>query len=325
MINLSIGIIGAGYVSNMHSKAIRNVYPDIVQYVFDVNRERAKQFATDNKCVFMESLDEMMSCVDSLIIASSTDSHYKLSMEAMKLKKNLLCEKPMALSLDNAINMVEICKTYRLNCSIGYNYRFFDIVGIINNELDIGNWLKIKVTIERLIRNDWFGKGTGVLADLGTHLIDLIAYLCKSDISITSCSSNIKYEHGVDVYAELNGKTKNDVFFTMISARILDEDNVGLSLEIEGETGEFYYDSRDINHYKLKRYDRNECYIADVGTSVSDFFDFSMSICRQDKEWIDSILYETECCNASFLDGLKVQEVLKYIGYEEGAKFGEKI
>lgn len=318
MINLSIGIIGAGYVANMHSKAIRNIYPDIVQYVFDVNCERAKQFAIDNKCVFMESLDEMMSCVDSLIIASSSDSHYKLSMEAMKLKKNLLCEKPMALSLDNAIEMVETCKIYSLNCSIGYNYRFFDIVGIINNELDIGKWLKIKVTIERLIRNDWSGNGTGVLADLGTHLIDLIVYLCKSDISVTSCSSNIKYEHGVDVYAELNGKTKNEVFFTMISARILDEDNVGFSLEIEGETGGFYYDSRDVNHYKIKRDDLNKCYTVDEGKSVSDFFDFSTSICRQDKEWIDSILYKTACNNASFLDGLKVQEVLKYIGYEEG-------
>lgn len=305
-------------MANMHSKAIRNIYPDIVQYVFDVNCERAKQFAIDNKCVFMESLDEMMSCVDSLIIASSSDSHYKLSMEAMKLKKNLLCEKPMALSLNNAIEMVETCKIYSLNCSIGYNYRFFDIVGIINNELDIGKWLKIKVTIERLIRNDWSGNGTGVLADLGTHLIDLIVYLCKSDISVTSCSSNIKYEHGVDVYAELNGKTKNEVFFTMISARILDEDNVGFSLEIEGETGGFYYDSRDVNHYKIKRDDLNKCYTVDEGKSVSDFFDFSTSICRQDKEWIDSILYKTACNNASFLDGLKVQEVLKYIGYEEG-------
>lgn len=321
MINLSIGIIGAGYVANMHSKAIRDVYPNIVQYVFDVNRERAKQFATDNKCVFMESLDETISCVGCLIIASSTDSHYKLSMEAMKLKKHLLCEKPMALSLDEAIEMVEICRTYKLNCFIGYNYRFFDIVRIINNELNIGNWLKIKVTIERLIRNDWSGNGTGVLADLGTHLIDLIAYLCKSDISVTSCSSNIKYEHGVDVYAELNGKTKNDIIFTMISARILDEDNVGFSLEIEGETGKFYYDSRDINHYRVKRDDLNKCYMVDEGKSVSDFFDFSMSICRQDKEWIDSILYETECNNASFLDGLKVQEILKYIGYEEGVNF----
>lgn len=321
MIKLSIGIIGAGYVANMHSKAICDVYSDIVQYVFDVNRERASQFATDNKCVFMESLDEMISCADSLIIASSSDSHYKLSIEAMKSGKHLLCEKPMALSLDDATEMVEICRKYKLRCVVGYNYRFFDIVKIINNELNIGNWLKIKVSIERLIRTDWSGNGTGVLADLGTHLIDLIAYLCKSDINVTSCNSNIKYEHGVDVYAELNGKTKNDMLFTIISARILDERKVRFCLEIEGTTGKFYYDSRDVNHYRIERNNLIKCYMVDEEGRKTDFFDFSKSIYRQDKEWIDSILYKTKSNNASFLDGLKVQEVLKYIGYEEGVDF----
>ena len=152
---MKIGIIGIGFAGQLHSKVIEMLDTNIVYYVYDVMPNAAQEFAKAHKCQAVNSLEELYEKIDAVIIATPTFTHYNLVMEAIQKGKHILCEKPMAVRLSEAEEMLEMSRKENKICAIGFNYRFFEITEILKKQNQIGEMCNIKILIKRLFRNDW--------------------------------------------------------------------------------------------------------------------------------------------------------------------------
>ncbi len=307
---MKIGIIGIGFVGQLHSKVMEIISSNIEYYVYDVTKYAAQEFAKKHKCHALNTLEEIYNNTDAVIIATPTFTHYDLVMEALQKGKHVLCEKPMSLRVEEAEKMFMESKRRNLTCAIGFNYRFFEITEILQKTNQIGKICDIDIAIKRLFRNDWHNKENGVLADLGIHLIDYIMYLCGEKIDLSTCKVNRKYINGWDYDSKVYGKTEGKISFRLTAARTKILDEVQFSFKITGTTGSFIYDSRQETSYVIEKNNRTVAYNFDKTEKTEGFFDFTDSILRQDKAWIKTISGENVKEIATFEDGFYTQKAL---------------
>lgn len=310
--SMKIGIIGAGYAAQVHSRVIKDLYPDIKQYVYDVKLHAAQEFAKNQGCQAVKTLEELYDEIEAVIIATPTFTHYKIAMEAMQKGKHILCEKPMAVRGIEAEEMFMMGKEKGLICAIGFNYRYFEITKIMKELDQIGEINQICFLIKRLCRNDWHNKDNGVLADLGIHLIDLVAYLCGQEIELSSSVVRRKCMEGWDYDSNVCGKTEKGISFELTASRIKESKEVRFYAEIEGTEGVFRYDSRQETIYEIEKNNISKIYYFEKSKKTDGFFDFTDSVWRQDADWIRSLSGEKKKKMATFEDGFYAQKVLDY-------------
>lgn len=284
-------MIGAGLSASWHVNAIKKQDPETEFRVFDLDLQAGRNFSEQWEICVAETLEELYQQVEAVIICTPTFTHHDLAMEAMRRRKHVLCEKPMALTAEDAKRMADMAKKMGTVCVVGFNYRYFDITEAWRQQYARDNIRRIKLMIQRRFRSDWHHKGNGVLADLGIHLIDLLVYLFGQKIVLSSCKTYMKYQEDWDYYAQVLGETEGGILFELVAARTEDLDEVGFRMEIDGEKNMFRFDSRK---------------------EQGDFFDFSDSIQKQDHAWMQAISLGSRGELASFDHGLYVQNVLAY-------------
>ena len=127
--------------------------------------------------------------IDVVTIATPNSSHEQIAIEALQAGKHVLCEKPLALSLDGARRMAAAARaTGRVN-SVNYRYRWVPSARYLKELLETG-----EVGVVRQIFMNYFNaavvdpttpiqwrqtraEGGGILADIGSHLIDMALWL----------------------------------------------------------------------------------------------------------------------------------------------------
>ena len=310
---MKIGIVGLGFVGQMHLKVIESLKLDIEKYVYDITPNIAKEFEKNNNCKAVDSIEELFNNVDAVIIATPTSTHYNLVMESIRREKHVLCEKPMSVKIEEATEMLKISKEKNLVCSIGFNYRFFEITEILKRNSEIGKIKNIHIEIRRLFRDGWHTKENGVLADLGIHLIDYIYYICEQEIKLSTCKINQKYIEDWDYNTSVSGKLKGGISFELCASRLRNDDEVRFAFEVIGENGKFLYDSRQENLYSIEKDKNINTYQFVKRKKTEGFFDFSDSILRQDTEWIKAISKGIRGNIPTFEDGVRAQKVLDFL------------
>lgn len=307
---LKIGIIGAGFVAGIHSKALKTIDCSIKQYVFDVNDEVAKKFSIEYDCLVAKTLDDLLDSVDAVIIATPVWTHSDLVRKALNQNKHILCEKPMAQSCDEAKEMCNLGLNTNAICAVGLNYRFFDITKSLLNEIKDTTVEEIHLSIRRLFRNDWRRDETSVLSDLGIHLIDLLSVLSGGKIDIERCNTHMKYINTCDYESIVKGYTDNNIAFYLEAARIDNLEDVMFFVQLKCDKRIIKYDSRSMQIYSVTEYDKTYTKSLSKETSHKNFFDFFDSIMLQDKEWVAAIRGSDRLAIASFDDGYQAQIAL---------------
>src|SRR5215217_6215534 len=127
--------------------------------------------------------------IDVVTIATPNSSHEQITIEALQAGKHVLCEKPLALSLDAARRMAAAARTSGRVNSVNYRYRWVPSARYLKELLETG-----EVGVVRQIFMNYFNaavvdpatpiqwrqtraEGGGILADIGSHLIDMALWL----------------------------------------------------------------------------------------------------------------------------------------------------
>ncbi|RKL66604.1 dehydrogenase [Salipaludibacillus neizhouensis] len=202
---LKVGIIGCGSITKFRHGPEYQANPYVSELVFfDRNPERAKALAEQFGGSVVQSAEEILqdASVDLVSDCSSNESHEIFSTEALLAGKHVLCEKPIALTLEGAGKIVEAQKKSQKKLMIDHNQRFTPAhqkaKEIILSE-SLGKVLTFKTTFGHSgpefwgvnkSNNTWFFKkdrsGLGVAGDLGTHKIDILHYLLDDEIQEVS-------------------------------------------------------------------------------------------------------------------------------------------
>ena len=195
---IRIGIIGTGRIAERFVPEARYVSGVIVQSVYNPHEAHAKRFAEQFELAFYTSdLELFWEKVDAVYIASPHETPCDYTREALKQKKHVLCEKPMAMSLEECGAMVETARQTDRVLMIAQNQRLnqaHQLVRSLVAQGEIGRLLAFQLTFGHSGPENWTGQpdpwffrknsaGLGALGDLGVHKIDLLRYLTGDEVS----------------------------------------------------------------------------------------------------------------------------------------------
>ena len=200
----NIGLIGPGFMGRTHSNAYLRVknffdleHTPVLKAVCGRNAENAQTFAgqwgyesveTDwRKLVERED-------IDAIDICTPNNFHAEIAIAAGKTGKAVLCEKPLAMNVEEGLQMVEAIEEAGVPNTIWYNYRRVPAVTLVKNLIDQGrlgrifhyraNFLQdwtISADLPQggaaLWRLDAKAAGSGVTGDLLAHCIDTALWL----------------------------------------------------------------------------------------------------------------------------------------------------
>jgi len=236
-----IGIVGCGATAAHHSVACRKI-GDKVKLVaaYDTNEKRAKRLAkTDGMDVCGEYQTLLSrSDVNAVIIALPHYLHSDATIAACEAGKHVLCEKPMAPTLEECDAMIKATEKAEVKLMIAENHRFLPAHRIVQDYVSRGMISDVLLArayesvseIPNLSKADhWKGSpalaGGGVLMDAGVHRFSVLRWLLGEVVSVYCWLAKqvIKLENKAEDNAMMFLKFENGaiaevvVSFTVIS------------------------------------------------------------------------------------------------------------
>jgi len=136
---LEIAQFGAGRIGQIHASNIAAMKDVRLRYVVDVNAEAAQKLAARYGAKVAAEREAFADGkVDAVLIASSTDTHARLAIEAARAGKAIFCEKPIDLSLKRVDTCLEEVSKAAVPMFVGFNRRFDPSFSALKNRLDAG-------------------------------------------------------------------------------------------------------------------------------------------------------------------------------------------
>ena len=197
-----IGIVGtSGYADWMYYPRFKNHPGANVCAVCGRNRARAEELAQKYAIpqVFTDYREMIQTAeLDAVVAAVPDYLHYPITMAALEARLHVICEKPMALNLAQAREMLAKAEAAQVRHMVMFTYRWAPVIRALERLLSqgyigrcydahfayIGGYAR-----EGLYQWKWDGQyGLGGLGDLGAHVIDMARLLVGE---ITSVYANL--------------------------------------------------------------------------------------------------------------------------------------
>ena len=310
MRTLKVGVIGCGSIARrrhlLEYEANSNV--EIVA-VCDIIADRAEEMATAYNAKAFVDYKELLATegLDAVSVCLPNYLHAPVSIEALNAGYHVLCEKPMAISKEEAENMIEAAEKNDKKLMIGHNQRFVSSHQKAKELIDsgaIGKVYSFRTTFGHPGPEAWSIDGReswffdkeqafiGALGDLGVHKSDLIRYLLGEITEVGAfVETNAKEDTEIDDNAVCIVKTENGVIGTITAswAYVASGDNstviYGENAIIRLEDDPVYslivqYKNGETVNYELDKIQTNE----EGGQTNTHVIDHFVDSIIQDKE-----------------------------------------
>ena len=196
---LRIGIIGAGNIRHSHMAGYKALSDEVeVIAACDIDEKKlteyCKQYDIPNKYT---DFNEMMAKedLDAVSVCTWNSVHKDATIAALRGGANVICEKPMAMNTEEALEMLKVSKETGKLLQIGFVRRFGNDADALKEYISAGTFGDIYYAKATYLRRSgcpggWFGdksrSGGGPLIDLGVHVIDLVRYLAGSPKAVSA-------------------------------------------------------------------------------------------------------------------------------------------
>ena len=201
MNRINIAFSGFGSIGRIHLLGYRDIgeyypgsLPEIrIKGLLASTPERGEKAAADAGIEkAYSSFDELVADpeIDVVDIVSPNYLHREQILKAVKAGKHVLCEKPLTLNGDDAVEVLDAAKGSGKTLGMIFNYRFIPAIIKAKELIDAGRLGEVYSFRGEYFhtgyqnpgrpfswRMDFSRSGGGALADLGVHVIDLLAYL----------------------------------------------------------------------------------------------------------------------------------------------------
>ena len=245
-----VGLIGAGGISRVHADAWRALGAE--GYVTSL--QGGEEIAAEYGFTFVEDVDALIEAVDIVDILTPSSTHADLALRAIARGRDVICEKPLADTAENAARVVQAAEEAGVRLFPAHVVRYMGEyerikAGIVSGRIG-------EVAVQRFARagaapqSPWFfteSTGGGVIRDLMIHDIDQAIWFAGPVAS---------------VYAVQNPPTVDDVVPAPVSSHVVLTHENGVishlhaswvaagmpfrtSVEVSGSSGRLRYDSAE--------------------------------------------------------------------------------
>jgi predicted dehydrogenase len=209
MKTIRTAIIGTGFMGRVHVEALRRV--EYVEPIAIVGRNEdaarrlgagfgISKFATD----YREILHDPE--IDAVHICTPNAQHFPIAKDALLAGKHVLCEKPLAISLEEGRELVALARQKKLRNCVCHNLRYYPMVQQMRRMReggDLGDILVVQGTYFQdwlLHDSDWnwrvsskAGGPSRCMADIGSHWFDMAEHV--SGLRVTSLCADLQTFH----------------------------------------------------------------------------------------------------------------------------------
>lgn len=289
---LNIGLVGYKFMGKAHSNAFRKVgmffEPSLKVGMKAICgrdeawvKESAEKFGWEGYETSWKDLIARND-IDAVDITAPSNYHKEIAIAAAKARKHIFCEKPLALNLKDAREMLAAAEEANVKHQIGFNYRFAPAIQLAKKLIDEGKIGTI-YHFRALYLQDWIVDpdfplvwrldkevaGSGSHGDLGAHFIDLARFLVGDFDEVIGMSETfIKERPIVEKMTGLSGKAqegaemgkvtvddatlflarfKNGALGSFEATRFATGHKNGMSFEINGSKGSIRFEFERMN------------------------------------------------------------------------------
>ena len=181
---LKIAVLGAGHLGKIHLRLIQEIPEYELIGFYDPDPATAAAVVELMGIKHYPSLELLMQEVDVVDIVTPTVNHYECAVKALRLSKHVFIEKPLANTLVEAKEMMELAKEANVKVQVGHVERFNPAFK------SAVSYIKQPMFIEthRLAQFNPRGTDVSVVLDLMIHDIDIVLSTVKSAIKKISTS-----------------------------------------------------------------------------------------------------------------------------------------
>jgi UDP-N-acetyl-2-amino-2-deoxyglucuronate dehydrogenase len=186
-----IALAGCGRISRNHFDAIAKIDGLELAAVCDIVPERAREAAERHGVPGFESFDEMIASAqcDAVALCTPSGLHPKHGIIAARAGKHVICEKPMAISLEDADELVRECDAAGVQLFVVKQNRLNPSIQLLKRAIDRGRFGRIylaNTTVRWTRPQEYYDqapwRGTwefdgGAIMNQASHYVDLIQWL----------------------------------------------------------------------------------------------------------------------------------------------------
>jgi len=284
---LRMGLVGGGqgsFIGRVHSiAACLDHRAELVAGALSSDPERSKASAADYDIAsdraygsyqqLIEDESQREDGVDFISIATPNHLHFEIALAAVQAGINVVCDKPLTVSLEQAIELERAVKSSGVVFAVTHNYTGYPLVRQARQMIRAGElgeiqavrvcyiqgWLRTRLETEGQKQATWRADpaksgAAGCFGDIGTHAFNLARYM--TDLQPSEISAQLRtFEPGrqLDDYGIAMIKFSNGGLGTVSASQISHGRENDLVIEIDGTQGSLSWSQENPNQMIVRR------------------------------------------------------------------------
>ena len=324
---IKFALLGCGRISKRHSELLgeNQISNAELVAVCDTDIEKAEIISKKYSIPSYECMHEMMrnEDIDVVVILTESGLHAKHTIELSKYGSHIVVEKPMALSLEDADNMISACDKNGIKLFVIKQNRFNLPVVQLRKALEEGRFGKLFLGTVRVRwcrpqeyydqdpwRGTWALDG-GVLTNQASHHIDLLEWMMGDVVSVFAKSVNAIADIEAEDTAVVILKFKNGALGVIEATTAIRPKDLEGSISILGEKGSVEIGGFAVNEMKTWNFEEEKKDDEDVLEKFSvnppNVYGFGH------KEYYDHVVECIKNGSSQLVDGLQGRKSLELI------------
>ncbi len=212
---LKIGVFGAGHLGKIHISQWQQIENIQLVGFYDPDDTNAIACSSQFGINRYTDVDKLIAAVDAVDIVSTTTTHYEIAKKCILNSKHLFIEKPLANTLEEGRELMNLVKEANIKCQVGHVERYNPAF------LALGELIIQPMFIEahRLAQFNPRGTDVSVILDLMIHDIDIVLSMVKSPVKRISASGVAVLSETADI-ANARIEFDNGCVANLTSSRI---------------------------------------------------------------------------------------------------------
>ena len=250
----TVGIVGTGVMGETHAASWLETDARL-SHCSSGQFENAKRFAEKYSIEACEDLDALIAAVDVVDICTPTHLHKEMVLKAAAAGKDIVCEKPLGLTVEDCVMMIRACEEAGVKLYVAHVTRYFPEYVAAKANVVAGEVGKVAVTRFRResfqphnASDNWYvdlERSGGMLQDLMIHDFDLARWMAGDVIkvyakSLVTSGEEVNFDHAMVILTHKDG-----VISHITGSWAQPKPRFRTSFEIAGDAGIIEWDSQE--------------------------------------------------------------------------------
>jgi UDP-N-acetyl-2-amino-2-deoxyglucuronate dehydrogenase len=332
-----VALVGCGRISRNHLEAIERVHGVELVAVCDIDATRAKAAAAQHHVPAFTDLESMLASApcDAVAVCTPSGLHPAHGIAAANAGKHVICEKPMAISLAAADDLVRTCDDAGVQLFVVKQNRLNPPIRLLKRAVDRGRFGRIymaNTTVRWSRPQDYYDqapwRGTraldgGAFMNQASHYVDLIQWLVGPVESVTAkiatLARRIESEDSGAAVLKFRSGALGVIEVTMLTY----PRNLEGSITLLGEKGTVKIGGTAVNrveHWSFADYDDDDKLIESAATTPPNVYGFGHEAYYRN---VVGVLRDEATPDTDGREGRKSLELI--LGIYESAETGREV